>query len=887
MHKHFKKIISLLMMISLLTSFMMPVLAEDAEKAETPEIRQLTISSMEDFEAFREACVRDIYSRDLEVTLKTDLNFSGREFSAIPSFSGTFNGNHHTIKGILLKTEGSGQGLFRYLTDTAVVKDLTVMGEILPAGSKSIAGGIAGTNGGLIRNCRFKGIAAGTESIGGIAGINESSGIIEDCMVSGAVQGSHFAGGMAGKNYGVIRSCKNLSSINVKEEDNKIESVTFDPDFIMGKEAVDTSTDLGGIAGISSGVIRDCANHGNVGYPKMGYNLGGICGSLKGYVVNCKNFGKIQGRKEIAGIAGQLEPVVEIDFQQDTIQILKNQLNTTSALANRASSNIHENSKDLQYYISDLHGDAETAVDALNSLIPHDGELPDHDTVIAAHNTISSSVGSMQNSLSNINDSAQAVIGTAAADIRAINNSIAEISNTLDHAADTLGGTVTDISDLDTEEDLTGKIQDCHNSGPISADLNAGGIAGAVAWENDMDPEDDYSVSGDHSLNFDSRLRAVILNCGNAALIQVNKRNAGGIAGNMSLGLAKNCVNTGFIQGEKADFIGGIAGSSLGFIRDCSVKGKLRGHSYMGGIAGSASIVSGCRSTVMMEDGAERLGSVIGYPEEDKTESENPIHNNYYLPLADHLGAIDGIDYYEKADSLQRQDFLTLPGLSPLFSSASLTFQYPDGSTQKVVVPLGDVVPEEKIPAPPRKAGYIGKWDMLEELDLDHMFFNVTLEAEYTPTNTVVESDIKTKDGKPVLLAEGSFLEQETVELTAFPEMPDRYKVQEAWTLPDFGQEGETLIHLAVPEEISLKDAKAIVLTADGIWEEREAAEDGSYLIFSVSAQDQAVAVSKSRTRLISEILTIAGGTAGLLFLVILILVLHKKKAKKQNRPKE
>ena len=879
-----KKLLSILLSLCLLASLLLPVMAAENEEAEEKETRTLTISSMEAFLSFSESCVKDVYSKDLIVELKTDLDFTGLDFSPVPSFSGTFHGNKHTIKGIRLEAQGSNLGFFRYLTETALVQDLTVQGELIPQGSRKNIGGIAGTNAGTILSCKFQGQIGAAESAGGIAGSNLVTGRIEDCMVSGLVRGSHFIGGIAGENAGVIRSCKNLSSINVKEEDNKIDSVSLDPDFLMGKETVSTSTDLGGIAGTNTGVIRQCSNHGNVGYPRMGYNIGGIAGSSGGYIVSCKNSGTIQGRKEIAGIAGQMEPVVQIDFQKDTLQILREQLNTTSALANRAASNIRDSAGDLQYDVDSLHGSAEDALEALHALLPQDGELPDLDSIIAAQNSLSTSIGSMQRSLSSINGSAQSMIGTAAGDIRAINHSISQISQTLDNASETLGGTIVDISDLDTEEDLSGKVQDCHNTGNISADLNAGGIAGAVAWENDRDPEEDYTVAGETSLNFDSRLRAVILDCSNTAKIQVSKMSGGGIAGSLSLGLVKNSMNTGMVEGENADYLGGIAGSSLGFLRNNHVKCRLLGHSYLGGIAGSASIASGCRSTALIEGGGEQLGSVLGLAEEDRTESENPISLNYYLPYAEHLGAIDGIDYYAQADSLSKEDFMALPELPAMFFSSSMTFCYPDGSTQKISVPLESSVSQDQIPQPPRKEGYIGKWEGLSDLDLNHMFFNVVLNAEFIPINQVVESLEKTPGGLPVLLAEGSFGEQETVSISPAQELPRKDSVTEAWLLPDFGENSQVQIHLAIPEGMDQKAARAMVQSADGSWEEREASLDGSYLVFSADNSDLAVSIYASQDQEIRNLVILIASAAALILLITVLLILKKHKKKKAKK---
>ena len=127
MNKTIRTIFSLLLLLSLLCTAVLPVFAVEAESPRT-----LTISSPEDFLRFSENCVRDVYSKDLVVSLDADLDFTGTECKAVPSFSGTFEGNHHTIRGVTLETEGSYQGLFRYLTDTALVKDLTVVAEIRP-----------------------------------------------------------------------------------------------------------------------------------------------------------------------------------------------------------------------------------------------------------------------------------------------------------------------------------------------------------------------------------------------------------------------------------------------------------------------------------------------------------------------------------------------------------------------------------------------------------------------------------------------------------------------------------------------------------------------------------------------------------------------------------
>lgn len=884
MNKRTRSILCILLLLSLLAAIILPVFAEEEE--DVPEGTQLHISNVNEFQHFAEECVRDAYSQNMTVYLDADLDLTDTEFSGIPIFCGTLEGGNHTIRGLSLTGEGSVTGLFRYLTRSAVVKDLIVLGNVLPTGSRQSVGGLAGSNAGTILNCRFHGEVSGTDSIGGLVGVNEVSGIVENCQTFGHIYGNHFVGGAVGTNYGLVRGCKNKAAINTRQEDNQIQSVTLTPDLILGKESASTVTDLGGIVGTTTGVIRGCKNGGNVGYPHMGYNVGGIAGSQKGYITECENLADVNGRKEVAGIAGQQEPVAKITYTEDTLQILKGQLATTSALADRASSNIHSNAQDLSADISNLYDQAGIALDAVEELLPteEDPHFPDHDSIIAAQNTLSSAIGSMQGSVGSINHSAQATISTAAADIRAITNQINAISRTLDTAADNLGGTITDISDNDTEEEFNGKISQCKNIGDISGDLNVGGIVGAIAWENDKDPENDLDVTGDRSLNFDSELRAVILDCQNKGSITLKKHNAGGIAGVATLGLVKNCLNTGLLEAEGADYVGGIVGLGNGFIRQCSAKCKITGSSFLGGIAGKAPIATDCRSMVLIEDGTEKLGSILGIAAENKKETENPIANNFYLPLADHLGAIDGIDYSGVADSLSRGAFLALDDLPSTFMKATLTFMHPDQGPVDLVIPLGRKVSYVQVPPLPPRDGYIAQWKHLDELDLNNVFLDLTLEPEYIPCHSVLQSSLTRENGKPVLLVEGQFhdaVELELLPSESIPTLPSGYTAIEAWQLPELDTEGSRPIHLSVPEFLDVDSGRIWVQHQDDTWEELPTETDGSYLVFTAAPTDKAVCLAKAPAVSVTQILLIAaGGCAVVLLAVTLILVKKRKKRK-------
>ena len=879
MNKSLKLGTSLLLTLLLIASCVLPVFAAEVDPTE------LNLLTVQDFEDFASNCMLDSYSENMIVNLKADLDLSHTDFTGVPIFSGTFEGNGHTISGLHLTGEGSVQGLFRYLAEGATVQNLTVKGEVLPEGSRETVGGLAGCNSGTVVNCVFVGEVSGTDYVGGLVGTNQVSGIVENCKVLGNVHGNHFIGGLVGENYGTVRSCENSAAINTTATENSVELSEITTGTLTGTESADTVTDVGGIAGTNTGVIRGCVNRGTVGYQHMGYNIGGIAGSQRGYITESENYGEVYGRKEIAGIVGQMEPVSNIQYSADTLQILRRQLATTSALANQASSNAHNNAASLNGQMNALHNQAETALDAVHQLIP--GGIPDSDAAQAAKNSLSSSLSSMQSTILSMNSTAQSGASTAAQDIRSITNQINAISGTLDSAAENLGGTITDISDADKADDLSGKVSACTNFGAVSGDLNVGGITGAVAWENDLDPEDDFTISGNQSLNFDSELRAVILDCRNQGLITAKKRNVGGIAGNQAMGLVKNCVNTGSVQAEDADYVGGISGTGSGYLRSCSAKCELWGSTYVGGIVGSAPVVTDCRSMVILHEGKEKLGAVLGIATQSDGEEEQPIRGNYYLQVNPGLGAIDGISYDGAAQSLPEQDFLSLPDLPQVFTTATMTFLFEDGHKQELTVPVGQVVDAGDIPQLPAKEGYTARWDRLAETDLNSVYFDVLMNAEYVPCRTVVQSEQLRPDGKPVMLAEGKFETLETLNLEPL-ELTDRLafgvSAVESWKLTDFGTDGETKIRLNLAEGLETAPIKAMVQGPDGAWREVPYGVDGSYLVFRVQADDQAVSIGDgSGLRELYVFLGVLGTAAAALLIVHLV----KKQLGKRKKPQQ
>ena len=162
-------------------------------------------------------------------------------------FSGTFDGNGHTIALSYGRVNQEGYCLFGY-TDSATIKNLKVSGHI-----------------------------DGGANMGGIVGTANNT-TVQNCLSSMDVEGDHRVGGIVGNATG---STKILGCLN----EGKVEA------YAAGADSA-----VGGIVGeAASGVtVQDCSNRGNV--TGMGGAVGGIAGIAKGTVAYCVNNGAVDAK---------------------------------------------------------------------------------------------------------------------------------------------------------------------------------------------------------------------------------------------------------------------------------------------------------------------------------------------------------------------------------------------------------------------------------------------------------------------------------------------------------------------------------------------------------------------------------------------------------------
>lgn len=340
--------------------------------------KAIHIYSAKDLENISKKCSTDTWSRNKVFVLETDLDLSETDFTGIPTFGGIFLGQGHTIKGLSLLGGSNNTGLFRYVQENGEIYNLSVSGTASATGTHAGLSLLAGCNYGLISGCNTSGNLTGEDQVGSIAGINEVNGVIMNCLSGGVVYGSHLVGGIAGENKGSILNSNNHCFVNTTASDGNInlddlelnDTITT----ILTTENASSVTDIGGIAGFNSGIIRACTNSGSIGYPHVGYNIGGIAGSQVGYIEGCINYGLLNGRKDVGGIAGQMEPSSEMEYEEDTLQKLNTEFDKLHDLLTQLDRDASGSSTALTGQIDKLLSSVKNAQSATNAMMTNAGD---------------------------------------------------------------------------------------------------------------------------------------------------------------------------------------------------------------------------------------------------------------------------------------------------------------------------------------------------------------------------------------------------------------------------------------------------------------------------------------------------------------------------------
>ena len=200
--------------------------------------------------------------------LTANINLDGEEKPWTPigsdkdhAFTGTFDGNGHTISELYINSNSKYAGLFGYVGARGTVKNLTVEGKVNRDATQldyayTYTGGIVGYNGGTVEGCTNK------------------------CDVTVSANDYAYTGGIVGYNGGTVSDCTNKVNITVTVAD---------------------AAYTGGVAGVNNGTVSYCNNSGDVSGQTVASNMpivntGGVVGyNAEGDISNCYNTGAVTG----------------------------------------------------------------------------------------------------------------------------------------------------------------------------------------------------------------------------------------------------------------------------------------------------------------------------------------------------------------------------------------------------------------------------------------------------------------------------------------------------------------------------------------------------------------------------------------------------------------
>lgn len=551
---------------------------------------------------------------------KSTYNTIGRGDTA---FTGTFDGNGHTIVGL----QANG-GLFGKLANGAVVKNVNISSSVFTGNEGDSVGAVAAeNNGGKISGISGYGntVKGSGGYIGGLVGKNYggiSNSDDQSTVIAGA---GTVAGGIAGVNGGTFDWSTFDAKIGYIDNVQSNSAVTT-----AGLPVGQYASNLGGIVGINEKHelsalgpemdtdIDNASAHGVTGKSGSTKTSGGIVGTNNGKLTNVYNESIIHGSEAIGGIAGT-NVMVNPDDWSASQPTLENIANAVEIIGDAGSKNV-----------GGLVG------------------MQDHATTNQGRNT-------------------GAITGCTNVGGMVGYNTAGSYLNNLENSPQ---ATITGIKNV-------GGIAG-FNEGVISADdqlnlLNSGKIYG---WENVGGIAGKNSGSID---NVNSNINLYVLDeatrkaLKGSTVIAANAQFFGGVTGE-NVGIITNATNRARVDAAQASYVGGIVGKNasedgkvgqlLGMGN--SNEGFVIGKNYVGGVIGKneVAITGTAKDSVgIVNSGtvialAGGAGGIIGENSADIThvimKNEGEVHGNASADGTTEengTGGIIGVNGYKADDT--------------------------------------------------------------------------------------------------------------------------------------------------------------------------------------------------------------------------------------------
>ena len=184
--------------------------AEDLGYIYDNTTKTYTVYNADGLLAWNEAAQSD---PSLNCALTADINMTGKEWTPVGmsiNYSGTFDGQGHTITGLTISPSEDAAALFHNINGDGKVMNLQL--KDVTYNGVTAMGGIAHGNGGTIIACSVTGTLKNTANNGDVGGIAATNlGTITACWFSGTITGGRI-GGIAGSNTNFISDYGNITA---------------------------------------------------------------------------------------------------------------------------------------------------------------------------------------------------------------------------------------------------------------------------------------------------------------------------------------------------------------------------------------------------------------------------------------------------------------------------------------------------------------------------------------------------------------------------------------------------------------------------------------------------------------------------------------------------
>ena len=477
-------------------------------------------------------------------------------------FTGTLDGDGHSVSGIYINSEAEYQGLVGVLGSGGTLQNLGVKASYIKGGYS--VGGLCGENDGTVTNCYNSGSVEGTNWVGGVCGYN--FGPVTNCYNTGSVAGNEIVGGVCGDNYdGTVSNCYYLDTCGAAGEGT---SKTAD-EFASGE-----------VAWLLQGEQAEQVWGQTIGtdeYPVLGGEK--VLQIGNGYVNELKQDGDFY----LISIADELRLFASmVNGGQTSINgrlTADIELNNTTGWENWGTT-APANSwtpigSDANPFAGTLDGDGHSVSGIyINSEADYQGLVGFLDNG-----------GTLQN------------LGVKASYIKG-------------------GYYVGGVCGMN----MMGTVTNCYNTGSVTGNSYVGGVCGHNNYGTVTNCYNTGSVTGNSQVGGVCGTNwGTVTNCYNTGSVTGNGQ-VGGVCG-LNYSTVSNCYNTGNVTGN--DYVGGVCGmNTMSTVSNCYNTGSVTGNSYVGGLCGyNGATVTNCY--YLTGKAAGGIGLNNGQAEaEAKTETE-------------------------------------------------------------------------------------------------------------------------------------------------------------------------------------------------------------------------------------------------------------------------